>query len=200
MNKEDLIAMGLTEDQAKKVMDSLDGNFVTKARFNEVNEENKTLKQSVADRDKQLEDLKKSSGDNAELKKQIEDLQETNKSEAKKHADEMKELRLTNAIKLAVAGKVHDEDMTAALFDRSRLILADDGKVSGLNEQLESIRKEKAFLFKDGDGGQGSGGKGKPGYKPKGGETHNEGYAAQYAQRRNEAEKAGTKNSLWGAE
>ena len=73
MKKEDLIAMGLTEEQAKKVMDSLDGNFVTKARFNEVNEENKTLKQSVADRDKQLEDLKKSSGDNAELKKQVGD-------------------------------------------------------------------------------------------------------------------------------
>ena len=36
MNKEDLIAMGLTEEQAKKVMDSLDGNFVTKARFNEI--------------------------------------------------------------------------------------------------------------------------------------------------------------------
>ena len=44
MNKEDLIAMGLTEEQAKKVMDSLDGNYVTKTRFNEVNEENKTLK------------------------------------------------------------------------------------------------------------------------------------------------------------
>ena len=57
MNKEDLIAMGLTEEQAKKVMDSLDGNFVTKTRFNEVNEENKTLKKSVSDRDKQLEDL-----------------------------------------------------------------------------------------------------------------------------------------------
>ena len=66
-NKEELIAMGLTEEQAKKVMDSLDGNFVTKTRFNEVNEENKTLKKSVSDRDKQLEDLKKSSGDNAAL-------------------------------------------------------------------------------------------------------------------------------------
>ena len=38
MKKEDLIAMGLTEEQAKKVMDSLDGSFVTKARFNEINE------------------------------------------------------------------------------------------------------------------------------------------------------------------
>ena len=52
MTKEDLIAMGLTEEQAKKVMESLDGNFVTKTRFNEVNEENKTLKKSVSDRDK----------------------------------------------------------------------------------------------------------------------------------------------------
>ena len=75
MNKEDLIAMGLTEEQAKKVMDSLDGNFVTKTRFNEVNEENKTLKKSVSDRDKQLEDLKKSSGDNAALQQQITDTQ-----------------------------------------------------------------------------------------------------------------------------
>ncbi|MCI5996565.1 MAG: phage scaffolding protein [Blautia sp.] len=65
MKKEDLIAMGLTEEQAKQVMESLDGDFVTKTRFNELNEENKTLKQSVSDRDKQLENLKKSSGDNA---------------------------------------------------------------------------------------------------------------------------------------
>ena len=78
MSKEDLIAMGLTEEQAKKVMDSLDGNFVTKARFNEINEENKTLKKSVSDRDKQLEDLKKSSGDNAALQQQISDLQKQN--------------------------------------------------------------------------------------------------------------------------
>lgn len=51
MKKEDLVAMGLTEDQAKKVMDSLDGDFVTKNRFNEVNEENKQLKTQIADRD-----------------------------------------------------------------------------------------------------------------------------------------------------
>lgn len=44
MSKKDLITMGLTEEQAKKVMASLDGSFVTKARFNEINEENKALK------------------------------------------------------------------------------------------------------------------------------------------------------------
>lgn len=148
MKKEDLIAMGLTEEQAKKVMESLDGSYVTKDRFNEVNEENKTLKQSVADRDKQLEELKKSSGDNEALQKQIKDLQDANKVEAKKHADEMKDLRLTNAIKLAVAGKVHDEEMAAALFDRTKLVLTEDGKVAGLEEQLKTIKESKGFLFK----------------------------------------------------
>lgn len=204
MKKEEFTGLGISEELAAKAeaasLKELEG-YVAKEQLDTANAEKKQLQEDIASRDQQLEELKKSSGDNAELKKQIETLQETNKSEAKKHADEMKELRLTSAIKLAITGKVHDEDMAAALFDRTRLVLAEDGSVSGLNEQLESIRKEKAFLFKDGDGsGQGTGTKGKPGYKPRGGETHNEGYAAQYAQQRNEAEKAGTKSSLWGAE
>ena len=58
MKREDLISWGLTDEQVKKVMAGLDGDFVTKTRFNEVNEENKTLKQSVSDRDKQLNELK----------------------------------------------------------------------------------------------------------------------------------------------
>ena len=112
----------------------------------------------------------------------------------------MKELKLTTAIKLAVAGKVHDEDIAAGLFDRSKLILSDDGKVTGLEEQLKSIQKEKAFLFKDTQPAGGGTGKPKPPYKPQNGETHNEGYAAQYAAQKNEAEKAKASNSLWGAE
>ena len=202
MKKEEFTALGISEELAAKEeaasLKELEG-YVAKAQLDTANAEKKQLQEDIASRDKQLDELKKSSGDNAELKKQIETLQEANKTEAKKHADEMKEIRLTSAIKLAIAGKVHGEDMAAALFDRSKLILAEDGKVSGLNEQLESIRKDKAFLFKDGDS-QGSGTKGKSGYKPKGGETHNEGYAAQYAQQRNEAEKSGAKSSLWGTE
>ena len=202
MKKEEFVALGISEELAAKAeaasLKELEG-YVTKEQLDTANTEKKQLQEDIKARDDQLEELKKTGGDNAELKKQIEKLQEANKTEAKKHADELKELRLTSAIKLAIAGKVHDEDMAAALFDRSKLILAEDGKVSGLNEQLESIRKEKAFLFTDGEG-QGPGTKGKPGYKPKGGEAHNESYAAQYAQQRNEAEKNGPKNSLWGAE
>lgn len=148
MKKEDLIAMGLTEDQAKKVMDSLDGNFVTKARFNEVNEENKTLKQSVADRDKQLEDLKKSSGDNAELKKQIETLQQQNADQKKAHDAEMAQLKLDNAIDAALtAAGAKNIKAVRAMIDISKMKLGEDGTVEGLPDAIKAVQKSDSYMF-----------------------------------------------------
>lgn len=148
MNKEDLIVMGLSEEQAKKVMDSLDGNYVTKARFNEVNEENKSLKQTVADRDKQLEDLKKSSGDSAELKKQIEDLQQQNSVNKAAYEKEMAKLRLDNAVETALAAAgAKNVKAVRSLFDTDKLKLDDDGKVDGLEEQINAVKKSDPYMF-----------------------------------------------------
>lgn len=148
MNKEDLIAMGLTEEQAKKVMDSLDGNFVTKARFNEINEENKTLKKSVADRDKQLEDLKKSSGDNADLKKQISDLQKANADQQKAHETELNQLKLDNAVEVALSGaKAKNSKAVKAMLDMAKVKIGEDGKLSGFDEQIEALKKSDGWMF-----------------------------------------------------
>ena len=148
MNKEDLIAMGLTEEQAKKVMDSLDGNYVTKTRFNEVNEENKTLKKSVSDRDKQLEDLKKSSGDNEELKKQIETLQQENANKKKAHDAEMTQLRLDNAIDAALtAAGAKNIKAVRALIDTSKVKVGEDGKLTGFDDLLSAVQKSDSYLF-----------------------------------------------------
>ncbi|MBD5103732.1 MAG: hypothetical protein HDT47_02585 [Ruminococcaceae bacterium] len=148
MNKEDLIVMGLSEEQAKKVMDSLDGNYVTKARFNEVNEENKSLKQTVVDRDKQLEDLKKSSGDSAELKKQIEDLQQQNSVNKAAYEKEMAKLRLDNAVETALAAAgAKNVKAVRSLFDTDKLKLDDDGKVDGLEEQINAVKKSDPYMF-----------------------------------------------------
>lgn len=148
MNKEDLIAMGLTEEQTKKVMDSLDGNYVTKTRFNEVNEENKTLKKSVSDRDKQLEDLKKSSGDNEELKKQIETLQQENANQKKAHEAEMTQLRLDNAIDAALtAAGAKNIKAVRALLDTSKVKVGEDGKLTGFDDLLSAVQKSDSYLF-----------------------------------------------------
>ena len=148
VRKEDLIAMGLTEEQAQKVMDSIDGNFVTKVRFNEINEENKTLKQSVSDRDKQLESLKKSSGDNAELKKQIETLQQQNTDQRKAHEAELNQLKLDNAIDTALtAAGAKNGKAVKALLDVAKVKFGEDGKLTGLEEQIKAVQKSDAYMF-----------------------------------------------------
>ena len=76
---EKLKQAGYTDEEAKKLEkifnEHLDGNYVTKDRFNSVNEDNKSLKKQISERDNQLETLKKSAGDNQALKDEIEKIQ-----------------------------------------------------------------------------------------------------------------------------
>ena len=141
---------------------------VPKETYNSLAESKKQLEKDIADRDRQLEELKKIDADG--LKSKIEQLQNDNKAAKEKYDADMKDMTLTNAIKLAVAGQVHDEGLVAGLVDKSKLILGDDGKVTGLDEQVKSLKESKSFLFKEkgpeGTGGsKGNGGKGKPGEK-----------------------------------
>lgn len=159
MTKEEFIALGLTEEQAAKAAaasaEELKG-FIPKARFDEVNTAKKTAEDTLRERDKQLEDLKKSSGDAEALKKQIETLQGENKAAKEKYEAEAKELRLNAAVKLALSGKVHDPDIVVGLLDKTKIELDDSGAVkAGLDDQIKALQTSKAFLFVQEDkGGQ----------------------------------------------
>ena len=168
MTKEQLLKLGLDEATAQKVADTSAGEFkgyVTKERFNEINEAKKVLDEQVKERDKQLETLKKSTGDIEGLKTKIEELQTANKTAMTEYESKLKDLQFTNAIKLAIADKAQDVDLVAGLFDRSKLILGDDGKIAGLDEQVKTLQESKSFLFKPVPG--------KPGYNPNGGDGGN---------------------------
>lgn len=152
MTKEKLMEWGLTEEQANKVMEGLNGSFVTKSRFNEVNEENKTLKAQVSERDGQIETLKKSAGDNTELQNQITALQEANKKKDEDHANELKALKIGNAVELALTGAKAKNNtavkaLLAGFIDKAEL--AEDGTVKGLDDEIKKLveGKDTAFLF-----------------------------------------------------
>jgi myosin heavy subunit len=148
MNKEKLIEMGLSEELATKVMGELDGNFVPKTRFNEVNEENKTLKTAAKEHEKQLETLKAAAGDNENLKEQIATLQQQNKDQQKAHETELKQLKFDNALESAlVAAGAKSTKAVKAMLNVDNVKLNDDGKFSGLDEQLTALKTSDAYMF-----------------------------------------------------
>lgn len=150
MRKEDFVALGIADDLAEKAAtasaNELKG-YVPKTRFDEVNEEKKTLQTAKKQAEDDLEELRKSAGDNAQLAQQIADLQAAAKQKDTEYAQQLKALRLSNAIRIGITD-AQDADIVAGLVDQSKLILGDDGKVTGLEEQLKTLRESKPFLFK----------------------------------------------------
>lgn len=147
MNIEELIKnLGIAQEGQAMATDAikafLDGSYIPKARFNEINEKNKDLVAQIADRDKQLTTLKKAAGDNESLKAQIENLQKANKEQKDAADARIKTLQLDSAIKLALGESVQDLDIVSSLIKRDALVLGEDGKVSGLKEQVEDLRKQ----------------------------------------------------------
>lgn len=150
MNKEKLIEMGLTEELATSVMKELDGNYVPKARFNEVNTELKQAKDQVKERDSQLETLKKNVGDSEELKKQIEALQNDNKTKDEAHAAEIKQIKIDAAVDKALAdAKAKNSKAVKALLDLAKAEISDDGTIKGLDAQIKTLSEaeDSKFLF-----------------------------------------------------
>ncbi|MDE6875762.1 MAG: phage scaffolding protein [Lachnospiraceae bacterium] len=151
MKKEEFIALGISEELAAKAeaasLKEL-GGYVEKSKHDEVVEENKTLKTSVSDRDKQLETLKGSAGDNEELKKQIEAMKQQNADQEKAHKAELAQLKLDNAMDAALtAAGAKNGKAVKALIDISKVKLGEDGKLAGWDEQIKAIQKTDAYLF-----------------------------------------------------
>lgn len=150
MKRKFLEDMGLSKEQVDSIMDE-NGKDVNAAKgdLEQVRTELNQTKSLVTERDQQIETLKSSAGDNEDLKKQIADLQEENKQKDQDHQEEIKNLKLEAAIRNAIGDSAQDADLVSGLIDKGKLLLSDDGKVTGLDEQIKALKENKKFLFKE---------------------------------------------------
>lgn len=152
MTKDSLIEMGLTEELAAKVMTALSGNYIPRNRYNEISEENKSLKAAAKEHEKQLDTLKSSAGDNEELTKQIAALQTANQTAKDDYEKQMNQMKVDFAVEKALAGaKAKNVKAVMALLDLTDAKLQEDGTVKGLSEQIEKLSKaeDSKFLFEE---------------------------------------------------
>ena len=101
MNKQKLTELGLTEEQADGVLALLDGAYVPKDRFNQLNDKYKAAEKLAADTKKQLDGLK-AAGDPAELVKELEAARNAAKTQAEEHEKDMAALELDYAVRAAI--------------------------------------------------------------------------------------------------
>lgn len=155
MTRKQLEDLGLTKEQADSVM-KINGDDIENAKGTAATEiknlqtEVDGLKTQVGDRDKQLETLKASAGDNADLKKQIEDLQTENATAKANHESELNQLKIDFAVEKALTGaKAKNITAVKALLDLKDAKFDKEGNVKGLAEQIEKLTSDEdtKFLF-----------------------------------------------------
>ena len=155
MTRKQLEDLGLTKEQADSVM-KINGDDIENAKgtasteIKKLQTEVEGLKTQVGDRDKQLETLKASAGDNADLKKQIEDLQTENATAKANHESELNQLKIDFAVEKALTGaKAKNIKAVKALLELDDAKLDKDGNVKGLAEQIEKLTSgdDTKFLF-----------------------------------------------------
>lgn len=121
-----------------------EGDFIPKGRFDE---NNTSLKQQIADRDKQLAELKKTAVGNEELTAKLKALEDVNKQqtadyEAKLHQQEYD----FNFDKLLNGANAKDTKILATLIDKEKLTYK-DGQFTGFKEQVEAVKKTHPYIF-----------------------------------------------------
>lgn len=146
MKKEQLTELGVDEETAKKIL-ALNGSDIenAKSKFSDY----EALKQQLADRDKDIETLKTLKATADDYQKQLTDLQIKYKTDMEKLAKEKADMQFNHALNGALTGaKAKNIKAVSALLNMDGLKY-DGESIVGLKEQLESIKKDNAYLFED---------------------------------------------------
>lgn len=134
-----ILGNAYTDDIAARLTAEIEKEYKPAADF-------EALSGQLADRDRQLEESGRLKPE--ELKAEIERLQGENKAAAEKYAAELTAIKLNGAIenRLMKEGAVNIKAVRA-LLDNEKIKLSEDGSLTGLDEQLKTLRENEKWAF-----------------------------------------------------
>ena len=142
MKKEDFLKLGLTEEQATAAAEASEKElkaYVPKEQY-------QGLEKQLADRDKDIADLKKSAGKDTEWKEKFENLETKYKKETEEMTKKLADTAKNNAVDMEIL-KAGGKNAKAikALLDMDKINLKDDGTLEGLD--LNGLKESDGYLF-----------------------------------------------------
>lgn len=156
MNLEELLkAQGLDDNQVKSILGAMKKEKIYTTNLENIEERYNKLKGKKEDLEGQLnianstiKDLKKNNTDNEELQKTIKQHEDTIKTQKAEYERKVRNLTLDSAINSVLTkAKAKHSDLLASKFDRDKLVINEDGTVTGLDEQLKGFKETYKDMF-----------------------------------------------------
>nr|DAF74041.1 MAG TPA: minor structural protein [Caudoviricetes sp.]DAO87697.1 MAG TPA: minor structural protein [Caudoviricetes sp.]DAR05827.1 MAG TPA: minor structural protein [Caudoviricetes sp.] len=153
MKTEELLSIGLTEEQANKIL-AMNGKDIEKHKkaAEDAKADKEALEQQVTDRDKDIAELKKASGDVAKIQEKLDELQGKYDKETEAYKAQLAQRDYQNAIDKAIAAsgvkfssKSAEKAFRAGIGD-SKLEMK-DGALDGFDKYLEKAKSEDPSAF-----------------------------------------------------
>lgn len=151
MKTEFLKGLGITEQATIDAIMAENGKDINSAKGNTTALETKVseLESEITKRDEQLKTLKDSSKDNEKLTAKITELEDANKASKTAYEDKIAEILKSHAVESAIRdAKAKNVKAVMALIDMTK-VTHNEGKLDGLQTQLDSLTKDEStsFLF-----------------------------------------------------
>ena len=156
MLREILKKQGLEDQVIENIFsDMAEGKvYITKEqnieeRYSKVKSQKNELDKQLAERDKQIEELMKNNSSNTELLNQLEVLKQENLNSKNEYESKISKLEFNYALDKALLGaKCRNTTALKALL-RLDDIKMNEGKLEGLEEQLETLKENDGYLFEE---------------------------------------------------
>ena len=151
MKRKFLEDLGLTKEQIDNVM-AENGKDIEaeKEKAATTTAELEDVKNQLKEANSTITDLKKNNVDNEALQTKVKEYEDTIKNQKADYEAKVRNLTLDSAIEKALnnANAKHG-DLLSSKIDREKLVIDNDGKVTGLDEQIKGLKDNYKDLFEE---------------------------------------------------